>query len=75
MHLHINLAKLYLMLDNIEINFKVPWLNKRNLIFHVLAYLTCFCVFGIFIHISILSGIYNILLEYIKNLNEIYIYI
>jgi len=74
MHLHINLAKLYLMLDDIEIYFKVPQLNMWNLILHVFAYLEVFCLFGIFMHTSTLSGIlYNIILASIKNENEKYV--
>jgi hypothetical protein len=58
MYLHINHAKLYLMVDDIEIHIKLPQSNVWNL----------------FLHISILSGIlYNILLDSIKNLNRKYI--
>jgi len=47
MHLNINLAKLYLMLDFVDIHFNVPKLNMWNLILHVFTYLDIFCLFGI----------------------------
>lgn len=42
MYWHINLSKLYLMLDDLEIYFKVLRLNMRSLILYVFKYLEVF---------------------------------
>lgn len=43
MHLHINLSKLYLMLGNIEIHFKIPQLKMLSFILHIFTHLGIFC--------------------------------
>jgi len=57
MDLHINLAKLYLTLDDIEIHFKMPRLNMWSFILHISRFFCLFGIFCIFMWISILSGI------------------
>jgi len=57
MHLHINFAKLYLVLDDTEIQFKVPWLSMLSFILHIFTYLEVICLFGIYMRFSLLLGI------------------
>jgi len=51
MHLHINLIKLYLMPDDIETHFKIPWYQIYEVIFCIFLIYTFFYFIGHNMHI------------------------
>jgi hypothetical protein len=54
MHLHIGLAKLYLILNDIEIHFQGTTVKYVKSYF---AYLACFCIFGVFMYFYFIGHI------------------